>query len=228
MGSIAGATIEGFNAFVDEQRKIPGARFGLTQFDHDGGKSCIDVIYLDTPLEQVGRLDRNSYQPRGGTPLYDAIGVTITALKERAPAGKVVFVIVTDGEENQSQEWTHQKVFDLIAERRAAGWEFAFLGANVDAYAMGGSMGLAHASSRQYQPNHASVMAAYASVSAATMDYRTGRTSAMTMAPEEDSVGQPAGPLSGAAASKLWFPQGRAHRARAAKVPAAQGKVAKP
>jgi len=141
---------EGFNAFVDEQRKIPGARFGLTQFDHDGGKSCIDVSTLESPLEQVGRLDRNSYQPRGGTPLYDAIGVT-NHRSERAGLRpeKVVFVIVHGWRrKTKSQEWTTRKVFDLIAERRAAGWEFAFLGANVDAYAMGGSMGLAHASSR--------------------------------------------------------------------------------
>jgi hypothetical protein len=186
MGAIRGSTIEGFNAFLTEQRRLPGARFGLTQFDHDGGHPCIDVVYVDVPIEQVASLTEATYQPRGGTPLYDAIGVTIAALERRVPAGKVVFVIVTDGEENQSREWTHQAIFDRIAGKRADGWEFVFMGANVDAYATSASMGIPANASRQFRANEASNLGAYASLAQATTSYRLGHTAAMVMAPEPE------------------------------------------
>lgn len=184
MESIRDATIAGFNAFLDEQRQLPGARFGLTQFDHDGGRPCIDVLNVDSPIERVLPLSRDTYHPRGGTPLYDAVGATISALEGRHPAGRVVFVIVTDGQENQSATWTHQAVFDKITERRAAGWEFSFIGANVDAYAVGGSMGIPAASTQQYDANPSSTLAAYASVSQATTAYRSGHTTTMVLEPQ--------------------------------------------
>lgn len=191
MGSIRGATIEGFNAYLAEQRKLPGARFGLTQFDHDGGHAKIDVVYVDTPIEQVLPLSEATYQPRGGTPLYDAIGVTIAALEARKPAGKVVFVIITDGYENQSSEWTHQSVFDKITAKRADGWEFVFIGANVDAYAVGGSLGIAALSTRQYDATPTSAAAAYASLSRSTSDYRSGALASMVIEPQVKSEDAP-------------------------------------
>jgi hypothetical protein len=210
MESIRDATIRGFNILLDEQRKLPGARFGLTQFDHDGGKPCIDVLSADAPIAEVAPLSRDSYKPRGGTPLYDAIGRTIAALEARKPAGKVIFAIITDGQENQSAEWTHQMVFDKIAEKKKAGWEFSFVGANVDAYAVGGAMGINLAAIRQYDSTPDSTMAAYGSLSRAATAYRTGAVASMMVEPENAPAGwvAPTGSAPKTAAPKAAAPKG--------------------
>ena len=194
MSSIRGATIEGFNAFLAEQRALAGARFGLTQFDHDGGKPCIDVVYADVPVESVAPLTEATYRPRGGTPLYDAIGVTIAALEGRNLSGRVVFVIITDGEENQSREWNDKTVLAKIAEKRAAGWEFVYIGANVDAYVASAALGIPAQSTLQYDSTDLSTKRAFAGVSRATTSYRSGHTAAMRI--DQAMAEEPAEPAS--------------------------------
>jgi Mg-chelatase subunit ChlD len=179
MASIKEATIEGFNGFLAEQAKLPGARFSLTQFDTEG----IDHLYINSPVEKVKPLNGETYVPRGGTPLYDAVGRSIAEVESASPAGKVVFVIITDGEENSSREFSRDDVFNRIAEKRKAGWEFVFMGANVDAYATGAAMGIAAASSYQYGADAAGVSGAFAAVSHSTTMYRSGAAPSMVMPP---------------------------------------------
>ena len=130
-------------------------------------------------------LNQTTYMPRGGTPLYDAVGRSIAEVEAGNPDGKVVFVIITDGEENSSREFDRDDVFNRIAAKRKAGWEFVFMGANVDAYASGAAMGIPVASSYQYAADAASVKGAFAAVSHSTTMYRSGGAATMQMPPSE-------------------------------------------
>ena len=125
---------------------------GLNQAIHDqaasGVPTTITLIQFDTVVEIVTRMtpaaDVPHYQlrPRGGTALMDAVGYAITATGEDLAAlpedqrpGKVMVLIVTDGLENASKEWTMPKVREAIAHQRTVyGWEFAFLGADDSAW----------------------------------------------------------------------------------------------
>ena len=138
MQAIAGDAMGGFNAFLEAQRREEGeARLSLVLFDDQ-----YEVPVKSQPLAGVPALTAATYQPRGSTALLDAIGRTIkkmtTSFAARAvearPA-KVIVAILTDGEENASSKYTQAHVSDLIAEKRAQGWEFVFLAANQDAFA---------------------------------------------------------------------------------------------
>jgi Mg-chelatase subunit ChlD len=177
MESIRDTTISGFNTYLAEQAKLPGARFSLTQFDTEG----IDHDYVAVPVEQVHRLSRDTFVPRGGTPLYDAVAASINAVIAGKPKGKVVFVIITDGAENSSREYTREQVFDLVNRQRKAGWEFVYMGANVDAYEVGSRLGVAARSSYNYAADAAGVANAYAAVSRATTLYRREMVASMDM-----------------------------------------------
>lgn len=129
MASIAGDMVGGFETFVAEQRKLPGeCVLSLYQFD-----SKYDVVYEARPLADVPPL---VLKPRDSTALYDAIGRTIIRLGERLAAkpeaerpGAVIAMIITDGCENASREFTFARVRDMIAtQERDYNWRFAFLG----------------------------------------------------------------------------------------------------
>src|SRR6476660_4507390 len=114
MESIKSDTEGGFNAFIAEQRNEPlDIRVTLAQFDTD-----YDVVYANRPVREVPPLE---LQPRGMTALYDAVGKLITdvgaelaALPEYERPGRVVVVVLTDGHENSSREWTHDAVRAVI------------------------------------------------------------------------------------------------------------------
>lgn len=166
MADIAADTIGGFNTLVQSQRDIPGAcSVTLVQFD----SQAIETLYDALPVHAVPRLDADTFVPRGGTPLYDAIGQTINATgkflknmpEDQRPA-KVVFVIITDGKENSSCEFDQAKVFALIKEQREIyKWEFVFIGANQNAFAVGQSLGVAGANCLTNVANSAGTSATY-------------------------------------------------------------------
>jgi len=125
----------GFNAFITEQKKVEGAGANVTIVEFDNT--------LDTVCERIDIQDVKPYvlKPRFGTALYDAIGMTING-SDYTGDGKVIVVIVTDGDNNASQEYNQESVFKLINERKEQGWEFLFLAANQDAMSTGMSLGM--------------------------------------------------------------------------------------
>ncbi len=152
-GSMAGLesdTIGGFNSLIKDQRSAEGKALVTTVlFD-------TEFIYVHdrADIDTVAPMTERDYVPRGCTALLDAVGMTIRhiagihkyARPEDVPA-KTIFVITTDGMENASREFSYNKVKALIEkEQDKYGWEFIFLGANIDAAATAGSMGIAHAS----------------------------------------------------------------------------------
>lgn len=127
-------TIGGFNAFVADQKAL-GGTLTLIQFDHE-----YLVSYANRPIGEVEPLTRETFKPRGSTALLDAIGRAIKECKTSAPPTVIIF---TDGLENASHEYTKSHVKDLIEARQNDGWTFVYLGANQDAFAEAGSIGIA-------------------------------------------------------------------------------------
>jgi hypothetical protein len=142
MDAIRDATITGFNQFLREQQEEGGAAaLTLTLFD-----TSFTNVEQATPIGQARLLDRSSYRPGGMTALYDAIGHTMRITDDYVAEHKpdqVIFVIMTDGMENSSREFDRAAILRMIEERQqSAGYEFVYLGANQDSYAVGGSLGI--------------------------------------------------------------------------------------
>lgn len=142
MQTIKSDTEGGLAAYFEEQRTAGKAvRVTLAQFDTE-----YERVYSDIALEQVPPPELH---PRGGTALYDAIGKLVTDLGSELAArpeaerpGTVIVVILTDGHENSSREWTHAAVRSLIEQQQSVySWDFLFLGANMDAVAIGSGLG---------------------------------------------------------------------------------------
>jgi Mg-chelatase subunit ChlD len=151
MVSIKSDTEGGFNAFMAEQAKQPGnVLVTLAQFDTE-----YEIVYTDKPISEVPKLD---LRPRGATSLLDAIGLTVVATGERLAAlqederpAHVIVLVMTDGLENSSKEWTKEKVFELVKQQTDDySWVFIFMGANQDAIAEGAKMGFSGDSSLTY------------------------------------------------------------------------------
>jgi uncharacterized protein YegL len=131
MSSCQHETITGFNGYLDGLKGDPNMRFTLTQFDSQG----IDIIHDGVALKDVQKLTKETYVPRGNTPLYDAIGKTVRATESKAKDCNVLFVTLTDGEENSSSEWNENTVKSLIKEMEGKGWTFAHIGVGADGFA---------------------------------------------------------------------------------------------
>ena len=146
MESVRQATIDGFNRFRHDQLEVGGdALVSLTLFDSTVAEVCSAV-----PLRELTDLDRTNYRPDGMTALYDAIGSAVArtdaliATKVVRPQ-RVLFAIITDGQENASRIHQRAAIFDTVRAHEEAGWSFVFLGANIDSYAASQSVGVAGA-----------------------------------------------------------------------------------
>lgn len=131
MESVRRATISGFNEYIQTLKKDGNKySFSLTLFD-----TLTSRPYINQPLEDVRELNEESYMPNGSTALYDAVCSTIRNINEKK-GQKVINIIMTDGEENSSKEFTEVEMRKLIQDREKKGnWTFVYLGANQDSYA---------------------------------------------------------------------------------------------
>lgn len=165
------------------------AKFLKEQFELPGKFTCT-LVQFDTEIETVQSMQASAFDyallPRGGTALLDAVGKamaetgeTLAALHEDERPDKVILMVVTDGMENASREWTVEKVRDKIAHQRDAyAWEFIFIGADDSAW-QGGSVGIKATS---YDSTRAgATMDSYTVASASIGAYRSGTTSNVDM-----------------------------------------------
>jgi len=183
MATVADDTIGGFNKFLNDQRSAAGtAVITLHQFDHE----------FETPIKaqdvkSAPELTAKTFVPRGNTALLDAIGRAIgdtgarmQALDEGERAEKVVMVIITDGHENASHEYSHAKVFEMISHQRDKHkWEFVFLGANQDAIKSAVNLGMSASNAMTYAANRAGTCSAFASTSSNLRSLRGGQSVSM-------------------------------------------------
>ena len=178
-GSMAGLekdTIGGFNAMIEKQRKEPGETvISTVLFDNE-----TEVIHDHIPLDRVPRLTEKEYYVRGCTALLDAVGGAIHHIgnvhkyaREEDRPEKALFVITTDGMENASRRYTYDKVKAMIERQREKyGWEFLFLGANIDAAREAARFGIRADCAADYHADSIGTEAVYESVCEAVCQVR--------------------------------------------------------
>jgi len=179
MSALHDAVVDGFNEFLSGQQSKQGAALRLTvvQFDDQDPH---EVVVSAVPLAEMAPLKAHQFQPRGMTPLYDAVGRLIAAAEHEVaaraewglPAEDVVVVIFTDGLENASREWGHQRVFGVIEAKRKEGWTFVFLGANQDSYETTSRLGMPAAHTSNFAASPDGMKSAWASVDRSVGSYR--------------------------------------------------------
>jgi uncharacterized protein YegL len=173
-GSMAGMesdTIGGVNAVLEKNREAEGETLvSVVLFDHE-----TKVLRDRVPIQKVPKLTRDDYQVRGCTALLDAVGGSVQFIEkiqrylpEEIRPAKTIFVITTDGYENASRKFSYETVKRVIEERTKDGWEFLFLGANIDAAAEADRIGIAPDRAESYYNDGAGAKAMYESVADAT------------------------------------------------------------
>lgn len=164
MHTIARAMEKGLFDFVQEQKKVPGeARFTLVQFDSES----IDTVYDKVPLGAVSEI---RIEPRGWTPLLDAVGKTLDGFK--ATAEKTIAVIITDGHENSSRKYTYESIKPIIRKFQKGDRQLVFLGANIDSFSVAKDWGINLANTRNYYASAAGAQSMTATLSSSTQVYR--------------------------------------------------------
>lgn len=171
MSSIAKSTVEGFNTFLNEQKNAAGnAYVSLIQFD-----DRYEMNYQSMPIKDVAELiERETFIPRGSTALYDAIGKTINDLKTDRD---VVFVIITDGQENASREFKGEAIKKMIETLETENkWKFLYLGANQDAVMTGATLGVRATNSMSWAASADGVGNTFMAMSSNIGTYRKSKT----------------------------------------------------
>ncbi|WP_099362593.1 vWA domain-containing protein [Fredinandcohnia onubensis] len=181
-GSMAGLeadTIGGYNSMLKKQKKAEGEAFVTTVlFNHH-----YELLHDRINVKGISPITEKDYEVSGTTALLDAIGFTIqkinnvqkhTSKNERAE--KVLFVITTDGMENASHEFTADKIKKMVQDQKQKyGWEFMFLGANIDAVSTASQFGIDEDFAVDYHADEQGTQLNYQMVSEAVTNLRSGK-----------------------------------------------------
>ena len=178
MGGLVSDTIGGFNGLLEKQKQEQGECVVTTVLFDDKYELLHDRI----PLPAVNPITHKEYYVRGMTALLDAIGLTLEKIRsaqantaENGRAEKVLFVIITDGMENASREYRIDRVKEMIErQKREAGWEFLFLGANIDAISVAAGFGITADRAVTYRADAAGTRLNYDVVSDTVACMRSG------------------------------------------------------
>lgn len=172
-------TINGINGFLEEQRTLPGdAILTLCMFNSD-----YNLLHESVPIKSVPNLTSKDYCPNGWTALLDALGKTIEStekkiekMNEEDRPEKVLFMIITDGEENASSQFKIEKIKEMVTKHQqfdSFPWEFVFVGASsIDAFSVGSSIGVASSNAIGYEATSHGTSALYSSVTKGVSNYR--------------------------------------------------------
>lgn len=184
MGGLESDTIGGFNAMLEKQRRQDGTAYVSTVlFDHE-----TEVLHDRLPIDRVAALTDKDYTVRGCTALLDAIGGAVKhignihkyARREDVPQN-TMFVIITDGMENASKRYSGKEIKKLIEkQKKKYGWEFLFIGANIDAIAAARSYGISEDKAVNYHADSTGTAVVYEAMSAAVSSVRKGEKLAPT------------------------------------------------
>lgn len=195
-------TIEGFNSFLADQKKQPGKAV-LTLCLFDGGMGygntgkpgeTYEIVHAGIDIHTVPELNKDTFVPKGMTAMYDAIGITIDNVAKRMKDAadkpdKVVFLIMTDGEENSSKEYNQKTVFEAIQKHKTDDkWAFIFIGANIDTMQAGSGMGVSTGNTLGYTGTSRGVATAFTNMSMSVSNLRKSASSSKTYAVGLDSL----------------------------------------
>lgn len=166
MQGLESDTIGGFNSMIKKQKALDvPVRVTAVLFNDK-----TDVLYESRSIHSVHALTEKEYEVGGTTALLDAVGSTILNVDQKGnvkKGTKVIFVIITDGMENASREFTKTKVKQMISDKQEkSGWDFIYLGANIDAAEEAGAIGVKKANAVTYRNTESGVRANYDAVSA--------------------------------------------------------------
>ena len=182
-GSMSGLekdTIGGYNSMLQKQRKSEKGEVYVTTVLFD---DRYELLYDRVSLNKMKSITEKEYYVRGSTALLDAVGKTISqvkanqnSLKKNERAKKVMFVIITDGEENASKEYTAEKVKKMIEEqKKTEKWEFLFLGANIDAVSTAKRFGIDSSRAVRYNSDSIGTKKNFEVLNEAVEEVRSGR-----------------------------------------------------
>ena len=170
MESIREDVVGGFDSFLADQRGgDTTALVTVAQFDT---QDPYEIIINRLPVDRVPSI-RRAFRPRGGTPLFDAIGSLLDHAERTGRGEDRLIVIITDGQENASRRWDRDALFARIARLRERGWTFVFIGANQDSYTTGRALGFGHGSVSNFVGDAPGAHIACESLSRATREWRS-------------------------------------------------------
>ena len=176
MGGLESDTIGGFNSMLTKQQAESGeCRITTVLFDNQ-----YDVLHDRIDIKAVSPITDSEYFVRGQTALLDAVGTTINKIggvqkntAEEFRAEKVLFVITTDGMENASREFNYEKIKAMIERQKSEyGWEFIFLGANMDAVEVAGRFGIDRDRAQSFHNDSEGIALNYSCLSESITSYR--------------------------------------------------------
>ena len=171
-------TVGGFNSMIEKQRGEAGAAFVTTYLFNT--ECC--MLHDRAPIEAVEPMAVKDFRVGGCTALYDTVGNAIKhiesihkyARKSDIPE-HTIFVISTDGYENASRHYSHTSVKKMIEEKKDLGWEFIFLGANINVEAVAGDIGISRECAMSFDQSHDGIDAAYCVMSEAISERRRNK-----------------------------------------------------
>ena len=179
MAGLEGDTIGGFNAMIEQQKGEPGeALVSTVLFDHES-----EVIHDRVNIQRIEPMTRQQYYVRGCTALLDAVGGAIHHIgnvhkyaREEDRPEKTLFVITTDGMENASRKYTYDQLKTMIERQKEKfGWEFIFLGANIDAAKEAARFGISEDRAANYHADSKGTAVVYEAVSEAVCSVRASK-----------------------------------------------------
>ncbi len=165
MADLTEDTIGGFNSLI-KQHRDENASVTVVLFDNE-----YEVLYKDMHIARVPKLTKKTYFARGSTALLDAIGMTLTSVKD---IGNTLCIVITDGYENASQLYNYNLIKDLVENKRKNDWEFLFIGANIDAFSVGSSLGITYTAN--YTADFSGTQSVYSTVSTVLSGFTTTDT----------------------------------------------------
>lgn len=196
MDQIREAAEGAVNEFINGQAKATGRRtIRIAQFDTDPstGAVCVETVHPSTDAANVPpfKLD-----PRGGTPLLDAMGISITEfskelelIPEHQRPGTVIFAVMTDGEENSSREYNFEQIKAMVQRQETQfGWQIIYLGANQDAIAVGARLGVRRDRSMSYATTDHGTRSAGRAMTSYVASAASGGSAAFTSDQREDAA----------------------------------------
>ncbi len=174
MGPIQEATRDAVNGFFAQQRAQTGRlRLSLADFD---SQEPFRVVLDAVPVAEVIDLGPGDFQPRGGTPLLDAIGRAVERCDARCAVDAdedQILAIVTDGYENASTDYSGDTIKQLLASRQAMGWSVLYLGANQDSFSVGEALAMSQGNVDNFVASDEGIGGAFSKLSSAVSSQRS-------------------------------------------------------
>ena len=178
MAGLEGDTVGGFNGMLQKQKQEAGeALISTVLFDNESV-----VIHDRVDIQKVPPMTLREYYVRGSTALLDAVGNAVRHIstvhkyaREEDRPERTLFVITTDGMENASRTYTYDRVKALIEEKKAQGWEFLFLGANIDAAKEAARFGISPTCAADYRADSEGTGVLYECIDEAVCSFRASR-----------------------------------------------------